>query len=433
MRSANNRRGLVLVAVLWTVVVLIVITATAGRTALLDNRMCRTKVEQVRCKWACRAGLERAIANLNTDYRASDCLTDYWSDNDADFNDVVLEGCWFDVRVEDEAGKLNVNTATKEQLMALEDMTENVADAIIDWRDEDEAVSEAGVEGGYYLNLPYGYQIRNGSLKTIRELLMVKDVPADLFYGEDTNFNGRLDFNERDGDTSPPLDNGDDRLNKGWIAYLSCYSYDLNRDAAGNERTNINDADEDALQESLDIRESYAKWIVENRPDNGYESIADLINDQSPKEPEEESEDSDQGQPLDLQTFSNIADKITVSGDDRIDGRININTAPREVLAALLGGDEQAWQVAAGIISYRRGLTSGMVSIADVLRIESVTVSIFKEIANYITTRSNVYTVRCFATADRGSIGGGGLRSELVVDRSSRPCLVLYNYQGACN
>jgi DNA uptake protein ComE-like DNA-binding protein len=377
--------------------------------------------------------LETAAAVLNTDIRASDSLTDTWSDNEVDFNDIILDGCWFNVRVEDEAGKLNVNTATKEQLVALEDMTEDVADAIIDWRDQDEASSRAGVEGGYYLNLRYGYKIRNGPLKTIRELLKVKNVAAELFYGEDTNFNGRLDFNERDGDTTPPADNGDDVLNKGWIAYLSCYSYDLNTDAGGNERTNINEADQDELQESLGISQSHARWIVDNRSDNDYESIADLINDQSPKEPQGGSEDSNEARPLDLQTFYGITDRITVSDEDRINGRVNINTAPREVLAALIGGDGTAWQTADKIINHRKGLAGGMVSIADLLRSGTVTVSTFKGMANYITTRSNVFTVRCVAVADRGNVAGSSLRTETVVDRSSRPCKVLYWYQGACN
>jgi DNA uptake protein ComE-like DNA-binding protein len=430
MNSTGNKKGLVLVGVLWVVVVLLVIAAAARRTTELDTKMCWIRTGQARCKWACRAGLETATAVLNTDLRASDCLTDTWSDNDADFNDVALEGCWFDVRVEDEASKLNVNTATREQLMGLEDMTEDIADAIIDWRDEDEIISPVGAEGGYYVNLSYGYRIRNGPFKTIRELLKVKNVAEDLFYGEDTNFNGELDFNERDDDKSPPADNADDTLDKGWIAYLSCHSYDLNTDAGGNERTNINDAEEDTLEESLEIRESYAKWIVDNRPDNGYESIADLINDRSPKEPEDES---DEAQPLDLQTFSNIADKITVNDDDRIPGMVNINTAPREVLAALSGGDEAAWQLADQIIAHRKTLASGMVSIAEVLNVKSVTVATFKKIANYVTTRSNVFTVRCVGTAARGDWAGSSLRTEMVVERSSRPCKILYWYQGVCN
>jgi type II secretory pathway component PulK len=430
----GDKKGLVLVAVLWVVVVLMVIAVALGRNSRLDTRVCLLGTEELRCKWAGRAGVETAIAVLNEDFRASDCLTDLWSNNDVDFNDVALEQCRLTVRVTDEASKLNVNTATREQLLGLRYMTEDVADAIIDWRDEDETAGPAGVEGGYYENLRYGYKIRNGPFKTIRELLMVKGITAELLYGEDTNFNGQLDFNETDGDESPPADNGDEQLDKGWVAYLTCRSYDKNRDASGNERININEADEKRLTESLEIDSSYAKWIVENRPDNGYESIADLINEQSPKKPKENSnEDSEEAAPIDLQTFSSIADRITVTDEEKTPGRININTAPRIVLAALLGGDEAAERIANEIITDRESLLFGMQSIAEVMNVRSVGVNIFKEIANHITTRSDVFTVRCFSMADRGGWRGATLQTEAVVDRSSRPCKVLYWYQGPSN
>ncbi len=434
MAAGTDRKGLVLIGVLWIVVVLILIAFALGRNSLLDSRVSLVRLEGLRCKWACRAGVETAIGVLNDDLRASDSLRDLWSDNDLDFNDVELEGCFFTVRVIDEAGKLNVNTATKEQLLALPDMTEEVADAIIDWRDEDETPSAAGVEGGYYQNLRYGYEIRNGPFKTIRELLLVRGVTEELFHGEDTNFNGKLDYNEKDGDQSPPDDDRDDVLDKGWIAYLTCYSYDRNRDAYGNERVNINDADEGKLEESLKIKKSYAKWIVENRPQEKYKSIADLISDQSPAKPKKDSEEeSEQAEPLDLETFYAIADKITVKDEDKIIGRINVNTAPRAVLTALLGGDAAAEQLADDIVTHRKTLISGMESIAEVMRVKSVNIGTFKKIAENMTTRSDVFTVRCFAVANRAGYAGAGLQTEMVVDRDAEPCSIIYSYQGAGN
>jgi len=434
MRVKAHRKGLVLVAVLWVVVLLTVIVAALGRDNRLDTKVCLAGTEGLRCKWACRAGIETAVAVLNEDLRGSDSLGDLWSENDEDFNDIELEQCFFTVRVVDEASKLNVNRATRKQLLELPNMTEEIADAIIDWRDRNDTPRQGGAERGYYENLRYGYKIRNGWLRTIRELLLVKGVTEELLYGEDTNFNGKLDYNEKDGDESPPLDDKDDELDKGWIAYLTCYSYDKNRDAGGNERININEADENRLEESLQIKKSYAKWIVENRSNNNYRSIADLINKNSPKEPKKDSEnDSDEAEPLDLETFSNIADKITVSDREKIPGRININTAPKVVLVALLGGGDTAEQLADEIITYRGTLIGGMQSIAEMMKVKSVEIDTFKKLANYITTRSDVFTVRSFAIASRNGVSGARLETEAVVDRSSTPCKVLYWYQGANN
>ncbi len=434
MVKNSYKKGLVLVAVLWLMVVLMAMVAIIGRNSRLDMKVSLLTMEKLRCKWTCRAGIETAIGVLNEDTRESDSLTDFWSDNDEDFNDIALEKCWFTVWVVDEASKLNINTVTKKQLLGLDYMTEEIADAITDWRDKDDTPSTGGAEAGYYENLPFGYMTRNGPFRTVREFLLVKDVTEDLFYGEDTNFNGQLDFNESDGDSSPPVDDEDSELDMGWIAYLTCYSYDNNKDASGNSRININEANENQLARSLNIRSSQAKWIVTERPKNGYQSIGDLINNKSPKTPPGSSgRDSDQDQPMDLQTFSQIADKITISSDEKIPGKVNINTASEEVLTALMGGGDSAELIAQDIAAYREGLMYGMESIAEVMQVDSVSVNTFKQIANFITTRSDVFTIHCAATADRNETEGLKLQTEVVVDRSSSPYEILYWYQGAGN
>jgi len=432
MITKGNKKGLVLVAVLWIVVVLMLLVAVLGRKSRLDMKVCFARTESLRCKWACRAGIEKAIGILNEDTRESDNLLDLWSDNEEDFNDIGLERCWFTVRVVDEASKLNINIATKGQLLELPEMVEEIADAIIDWRDQDDTPSEGGAEGGYYENLPYGYMARNGPLRTIRELLMVKDVTPELLYGEDTNFNGQLDYNEQDGDESPPNDDGDSELDKGWIAYLTCYSYDNNKDAEGNNKININNASENQLSNSLNIKSSQAKWIVDNRPNNGYQSIGDLITNQSPQTASSNN-NPDEAEPLDLQTFSQIADKITVDSGEKGPGKVNINTASEIVLAALLGGGDTAEQIAAEIIAYREGLLYGMESIGELMQVPSMTTNIFKNISGLICTRSDVFTIRCVVTANRGSVSGAMLETEAVVDRSTSPCKIPYWYQGASN
>ncbi len=423
-----GRKGLVLIAVLWIVAVMTAIVAVVGQTSRLNMKMAIAATDEVRCKWACRAGVENAIGVLNEDTKDSDCLSDLWSDNDEDFNDVVMERCQYSVRVTDEAGKLNINVATKDQLMALPYMEETIADAIVDWRDGDDDIQAEGAEVGYYENLPIPYTIRNGPLRTVRELLCVKGVTEENLYGEDTNLNGLLDSNERDGDLSPPSDNGDEYLDEGWIAYLTCCSYEKNVDADGDNRVNINQADQQQLQDQLELKASQAKWIVDNRG-GGFRSIGDLINDNSPKTSSSESSGGEnQAEPLDTQTFSQIADRITISGEQKLPGRININTASREVLVTLFGRDEQAEQVARAILTERATMLYGFTSIADLLNVQSMTTERFKAVAELITVRSDVFTIRCLATAN---VSGATFRTECIVDRSVSPGTILYWYQGA--
>jgi len=419
---------MILVMVLWVVVLMTALVAVVSHASRLEMKIATGRVDEVRCKWACRAGLELAIGLLNEDLRDTDCLLDLWSDNAEDFNNVRLERCAYTVRVTDEAGKLNINTATREQLMGLPYMESDIVDAILDWRDGDENPQSAGAEAGYYENLPFPYTIRNGPLKTIRELLAVKRMTKDLLYGEDSNLNGMLDYAEMDGELTPPKDNGDQYLDKGWIAYLTCYSYEKNVDAEGQARVNINQGDEQQLQRQLGISEGHARWIVENRG-GGFQSVGDLLTNQSPEKPPENANNANnQAQPIDRQTFAQIADKITVSGEQQIPGKVNINTAPKEVLAALLGGTDQANQLAENIVSQRSTLLYGFQTIGELLNVSSMTLERFKSIANLITVRSDVFTVRCYATAD---VSEATLQTECVVDRGASPVTILYWYQGA--
>ncbi len=428
--DTRRPRAMALVAVLWLLVLLTVLVTVLAKSVRLDSYVSRSTTEQVRCRWAMRAGVEKAMALLNDDTQTSDTLSDLWHENDADCNDIVLDGCILSIRIIDEAGKLSINTATKKQFMQLPMMTEDVAAAIIDWRDKDEKPEPDGVEGGYYMSLSPGYHIRNEPFRTVRELLMVKSVSRDLFFGEDSNFNGRLDHNECDGGDSEPMDNEDDILDKGWVDYLTCCSSEKNVDAQGNERIDINKAKEKKLVDSLDIKKSHAKWIVENR-NKGFESIADLINKNSKKDSsgnnknKKDDKDSDQAEPLDLATFKKIADKITVSSDKQLAGVLNVNTAPLKVLTVLLEGNEA---LADSIVSYRKTLNMGMESIADLLNVKGLNVETFKKIAHQVAVRSSVFTVQCQVEIDST---GGTYNGEAVVDRGASPGAILYWCEGA--
>src|SRR4051812_42750244 len=60
-----------------------------------------------------------------------------------------------------ESAKLNINPANADQLMRLPGMTDDVANAIVDWRDEDSDASANGAENEFYLSLPEPYYAKN--------------------------------------------------------------------------------------------------------------------------------------------------------------------------------------------------------------------------------------------------------------------------------
>ena len=83
----------------------------------------------------------------------------------------------------DEGAKLNINTATFNQLMLLPDMTDDVAAAIVDWRSDPSKPTPGGAESDYYLNLNDAYYCKNDLYESVEELLLVRGVTQQFLYG----------------------------------------------------------------------------------------------------------------------------------------------------------------------------------------------------------------------------------------------------------
>lgn len=150
----------------------------------------------------------------------------------------------------DEQSKLDLNQATREQLLILirgaanerEDVkVEDVVDAILDWRDSDSATQkeDGDTEAPYYQKLRTSYLIKNADFETVEELLLVKGVDGRLLYGEDQDRNGLLSPNEDDGDVSFPADNADGILNRGLYPFLTVHSVDRNISIDNRQRISI--------------------------------------------------------------------------------------------------------------------------------------------------------------------------------------------------
>lgn len=63
------------------------------------------------------------------------------------------------------------------------DAAEKIIDAIIDWIDENDTERDNGAESGYYLSLSPSYKARNGPVAYLEELLLIRGMTKELFYG----------------------------------------------------------------------------------------------------------------------------------------------------------------------------------------------------------------------------------------------------------
>ena len=68
-----------------------------------------------------------------------------------------------------------------------------IVDALIDWIDEDNRESDSGAESSYYQSLKKPYECRNGPVRYIEELLLVKGISPELLFGKEKK-KGLADF-----------------------------------------------------------------------------------------------------------------------------------------------------------------------------------------------------------------------------------------------
>ncbi len=198
--------------------------------------------------------------------------------------DITTDGLFGGIRcgLENESSRLNLNTvlladssgegAARKLLMTLPGMTETIADSILDWIDSDDEPRMLGAERNYYSTLSPPYAPRNGSLGSIEELLLVRDVTPALLFGADLNRNSGVDIIEQPLTMIVNADNTLGLLNRGWSAYITLDSAETNLRPDGTRKINVNKEDLKELHQELTeaLGAEMANFIVAYRQGGKY-------------------------------------------------------------------------------------------------------------------------------------------------------------------
>lgn len=199
--------------------------------------------------------------------------------------DLTTDGYYGGVRygLENESAKLNLNTVlladqsgedgARKLLMRLPGMTESIADAILDWLDEDHDSRLLGAERDYYSSLNPPYAPRNGPVASIEELLLVRDVTPALVFGADLNRNTGIEASEQPLTVIENFDNSTGTLNRGWAAYLTLDSAETNLRADGTPKIDVNMDNLEELHKQLVqvLDRDMANFIVAFRQGGAYD------------------------------------------------------------------------------------------------------------------------------------------------------------------
>lgn len=190
--AAEN--GVILIALLWILVALSVIALSFSRESFVEVAAARNTQSLEKAYFIARAGIVSTVYQLmQKRLRPSVRLGELQDTPDPLELGIVtgnFGGGSYRVEIQDESGKINVNTVSEEQLRLLIEACgidkqdgDIIADSILDWRDGDALYRLNGAEDDYYQSLDPPYRARNGRIETIEELLLIRGITADYFYG----------------------------------------------------------------------------------------------------------------------------------------------------------------------------------------------------------------------------------------------------------
>ena len=202
----NGEKGIALFLVLWVLTLLSVIAGEFCFAMRTEVNITRNFKEQTTAYYIALAGVNRAIGELirnevilqqvgqpkvekEEEGQEGEEEQDLWRMN-VDIPPVPYGRGQFEVKIGNERGKININEANptllKMMLSAfdIEEQQKNIiVDSIMDWRDDNNLHRLNGAEDDYYKSLPEPYECKDGDFDSVEELLMVRGVTPEIFYG----------------------------------------------------------------------------------------------------------------------------------------------------------------------------------------------------------------------------------------------------------
>lgn len=211
----DRRRGVALLLVLWVFMTLGVL-ALDFASYMRDDAMAAVNFsDETRGYYVALAGMNKALLDAmmeRNEFQEPDAIEGTEDAEEEEQRQAIpVDGNWhpgefagakYEIRMTDEGGRIPINFASKALLTRMVtslatggDFTQSLdrrtakavselVDAIMDWRDTDDIKSPDGAEDEYYKG-QHGYGAKNGFFDAPEELLKVRGVDGELFFGTD--------------------------------------------------------------------------------------------------------------------------------------------------------------------------------------------------------------------------------------------------------
>jgi type II secretory pathway component PulK len=187
-----NQRGVALIVVLWIFIFLSVVAFDFTVSVREEGLAAHRYSEEAGGYYLAVAGFQRALYELlpqpagpgrSAVLQWRDVACGEWGERP--FGDG-----FYSVRPIDEGGKVSLNRADENTLrrifanLGLQEQARSIlVDSILDWRDADDLHRLNGAEKDYYQSLSPSYAPKNGPFDAVEDLLWVRGMTPELFYG----------------------------------------------------------------------------------------------------------------------------------------------------------------------------------------------------------------------------------------------------------
>ena len=202
----NDNRGLALLLTILVISLIVPFTLQFNTSMRTELEAAANLRDGIKLGYIAKSGFHYALAVLYLDATETtfDSLLEDWADESilSSTSSSLFEDGRFDVKIVDLSGRIQINHLVDEkgnyiekQRLLLERFLSseefelesedvgNILDAIKDWIDPDNEVTKFGAENAYYQALDKPYACKNGPLAFPEELLLIRGITKELFYG----------------------------------------------------------------------------------------------------------------------------------------------------------------------------------------------------------------------------------------------------------
>ncbi|MEO7107060.1 MAG: hypothetical protein ABIZ09_11840 [Rhodoferax sp.] len=180
----KRQRGVALILVLWVITLLSVIAGNFAFSMRGEAQIARNLLSTAQAQAQADAGVQRAWYELIKPVTQ----VQRWMGNGL-AHELTFDGGVVRVSIQDESGKIDINTASEALLLGLfrsvglsDDAAVALADCVQDWRDSDNLRRLHGAEEDEYVAAGKSYVPTNAPFETIDELQRVLGMTPELFH-----------------------------------------------------------------------------------------------------------------------------------------------------------------------------------------------------------------------------------------------------------